>query len=98
MKKEFRLKHNSGKYEFLETGKLGTNFVVDSASLKFDIKDYYSVFFEDVDEKIEIDIVNDISGKEGTDIGKVGYHIFTTVKEITDKICAKLNEEYFTKT
>jgi hypothetical protein len=98
MKKEFRLKHNSGKYEFLETGKLGTNFVVDSASLKFDIKDYYSVFFEDVNEKIEIDIINDISDGDGTEIGKAGHHVFTTVKEITDKICTKLNEEYFSKT
>lgn len=98
MKKEFRLKHNSGKYEFTETAKPGTNFVVDSASLKFDIKDYYSVFFEDVNEKIKIDIVNDISAKDGTEIGKVGHHVFTTVKEITDKICTKLNEEYFSKT
>jgi len=98
MKKEFRLTHNNGKYEFIETGKLGTKFVVESASLKFDIKDYYSVFFEDVNEKIEIDIVNEISVKDGTEIEKVGHHIFSTIKEITDKTCAKLNGEYFTKT
>lgn len=98
MKKEFRLKHNDGKYEFMETGKPGINFVVESTSLKFDIKAYYSVFFENVNEKIEIDIVNDISAKDGTEIGKVGHHIFSTIKEITDKICTKLNEEYFSKT
>jgi hypothetical protein len=98
MKKEFRLTHNNGKYEFMKTGKSGTSFTIESASLKFDIKDYYRVFFEDVSEKIEIDIVNDISAKDGAEIGKVGHHIFITIKEVTDKICAKLNEEYFTKT
>ena len=97
MKKEFRLTYNNGKYEFIETGKLGIIFAVESASLKFDIKDYYSVFFEDVNEKIEIDIVNEIS-KDGTEIEKMGHHIFSTVKEITDKTCSKLNGEYFTKT
>jgi hypothetical protein len=38
MKKEFRLKHNEGKYEFMESGKPGTNFVVEGTSLRFDIK------------------------------------------------------------
>lgn len=98
MKKEFRLTHNNGKYEFMKTGKSGVTFAIDTASLKFDIKDYYKVFFEDVNEKIEIDITNNIADEDGVEIGKVGQHIFSTVKEITDKICSKLNEEYFTKT
>jgi hypothetical protein len=98
MKREFRLTYSDGQYKFKETTALGKDFAIDGSSLKFEIKDYYSAFFEDVNEKIEINMINDISGKSAGDNKKTGDHIFKTVKDITDKTCAKLNEEYFAKT
>ena len=100
MKKEFEFKYKDRK--FFITKKEGSDeecFSIDVDNLQFDIKKFYEGLFIDIDEYIEMEIVDDCNFPEDGDliIRKKAKHVFDSVKEITQEICLKLNQQCFSE-
>lgn len=100
MKKEFLLRYIEGK--FIVTKKGDSNeecFSIDEDNLQFDTKRFYEGLFLDVNEYIEMELIDECNFIEGNDpsIQKKAKHVYNSIKDITQEICLKLNEQCFTK-
>lgn len=96
MKKEFKLEYNDNQYILTDASNQNKRFIIERGNLQFDTKDYYSNFFDDVNEMIDIKIINEIVSDDG-EVYRIGNYIYTVMNEITGEICTKLNKECFSE-
>ena len=97
MKKTYNLGYEQGNY-YLEYSMPENNegkLLIDEKTMELDSVKFYKMFFEKVNEKIEIKICNIIDEDVDEKIRKKGQRVVETIQALTDDICNEINKKCF---
>lgn len=99
MTKTYKFNYEQGKYTLMYSNPKARKedaFTIDGDSMEFDTKKFYEYVFQDVKEKLDLKIINEMDESiVGDKIWKKGGRVYNIIQEMCEQIVQKMNEQCF---
>ena len=98
MTKTYKFNYNEGDYVLMYSNpnEKDNPFSISEDTMQFDTKHFYEYVFQDVKEKLDLKIVNEMDENVlDPKVYKKGLRVYKTIEELCDQITKEINKKCF---